>query len=332
MNTVLTNVEKLHLTLSDYRIIAPAQLHPKAELVEQIVTRLCQQLGIYLKQYQHYTTMTAYLYPHTDIERLVAIQLLMNTLWYLDDHYDRDTVQENTQEKKARARVYVDCVEILRSGQMPQTHHLLYPVFLELHRRIGKLSGPAWLNRLADSMIEHMQASIGNREAFVLGDNVDVAQYMHIRELDSGMRPTIYMIEFARNIFLPDEVMQHPYVQVMTLRCARIGSLTNDIFSYEKEVLRLGSHYNLLRVFMEGEGMNFQEAVHESILLINGIIDDFVQEAEQIPDWPDRNIRPMVREYILGLRDLVIASWHWQYSTNRYRSPNSPFPELRRLL
>jgi hypothetical protein len=329
---IVTNVGTRLLTLSDYRIISPVQIHPQAAEVEQIVTKLCKDLGIYLKQYRDYTTMSMYIYPNTTLERLVAIQLLMNILWYLDDHYDRDTVYETDADKRRRQEVYVRCVEILRTGQLPREKHLLYPVFYELYERIGVLSSAAWLNRLADSMIEHMKASIGNREALLLGDDIDVAQYMYVRELDSGMRPTIYMLEFAHNIYLPDEVLQHPYLKTMNLRCARIGSLTNDIFSYHKEVIKLGSYYNLLRVFMESEHLSFDEAVHESVMLINGIIDDFLQDAEDIPVWKDKSIEKMVIIYVNGLRDIVNASWHWQISTNRYRSPESPFPELRTML
>jgi hypothetical protein len=215
---------------------------------------------------------------------------------------------------------------------MPDDKHLLYPVFHELHHRFHNLSEEAWLNRFADAMMEHLKASMDTREAIVLGETTDVAQYMHVREFDSGMRPTIHLVEFVKNSFLPDEVMNHPYLQTMTLRCARIGSLTNDIFSYEKEVIQLNSDYNLIRVFMESEYLTFDEAVHESIMLLNGIIDDFLGDSANIPEWEDESIQAKVSEYVSGLRDIIIATWHWQYSTNRYRSSTSPFEELRTML
>jgi hypothetical protein len=331
MNMV-TNIDKRLLTLSDYRIIASAQMNPIAAQVETIVEELCHELNIHLPYYGDYTTMPAYLYPDTSIERLVPVYLLLNMLWYVDDVYDRDTVNEHEADRAARFMAYRNCIEILRTGQMPDDNHLLYPVFLELHRRFHALSDEAWLNRFADSMMAHLEASMHTREAIVIGENTDVAQYMHVREFDSGMRPTIHMVEFVKGIYLPDEIMNHPYLQTMNLRVARIGSLTNDIFSYEKEVLQLDSDYNLIRVFMESEYLAFDEAVHESIMLLNGIIDDFMRDAENIPEWEDESIQAKVGEYVRGLRDVIIATWHWQYSTNRYRSLTSPFVELRTML
>jgi hypothetical protein len=320
------------LTLSDYRIISPARVHPEAAQVEQAVTKLCKELGIYLPQYRDYTTMSMYLYPTTSMERLIAIQLFMNMLWYLDDHYDRDTVAETVQDKARRQKLYADCVKILREGMQPDDEHKLYDVFGELRRRMIEQTSEAWLRRLTDSLIEHMQASVANQEAFLSEDRIDLDSYMHARELDSGMRPTIYMLEFARDIFLPEDVLKHPYLQRMNLATSRIGSLTNDIFSYHKEVRELGSYYNLLRVLMETKGLALEEAVHESVALINDFIDEFIRDAENMPGWSDAATEQAVREYIEGLRDIVSASWHWQISTNRYRSPDSPIPELRRLL
>jgi hypothetical protein len=334
MNTAThaTQVEKRLLNLSDYQIIAPARLNPTASQVETIVENLCRDLNIHLPYYGDYTTMPAYLYPETSVERLVPVHLLLNMLWYVDDVYDRDRVQERASDKAARETMYQNCIDILRTGDMPAEHHLLYPVFCELHYRFRSLSDEAWLDRLTDAMMEHLKASMDTREAIVIGETTDVARYMHVREFDSGMRPTIYMVEFVKNIFLPDEIMNHPYLKAMTLRCARIGSLTNDIFSYEKEVIKLDSDYNLIRVFMESEYLSFDEAVHESIMLLNGIIDDFLHDAANMPEWDDPSIQAMVCDYIDGLRDIIVATWHWQYSTNRYRSSTSPFVELRTML
>ncbi|MCU0515017.1 MAG: terpene synthase family protein [Anaerolineae bacterium] len=328
----MPEVEKNLLSLKDYRIVGDAQINPHAAEVEAIVAKLCDELGIYLPYYNEYATMPAYLYPRASVDRLVPIYLLLNMLWYVDDVYDRDTVQEQQQDKLARQRVYINCIKILRNGHSPSEYHLLYPVFMEIHRRFRALASQGWLERFADAMMAHLRASVENAEAIMLGQTLDVATYMHVRELDSGMRPTAYMVEFAAGIELPEDVMGHPYVEQMTLRCSRVGSLTNDLFSYEKEVLRLDSYYNLVRVFMESHNLAFMEAVHESIMLLNGILDDFEQDAGQIPAAWDAKTRADVATYIRGLRDINIATWHWQYSTNRYRSPESPFPELRQLL
>jgi hypothetical protein len=55
---------------------------------------------------------------------------------------------------------------------------------------------------------------------------------------------------------------------------------------------------------------------------------EFVELEKMVPAYQDAQLNSDVAHYVEGIRDLIIACWHWQWTTNRYRSPNSPFPEL----
>lgn len=83
---------------------------------------------------------------------------------------------------------------------------------------------------------------------------------------------------------------------------------------------------------MDSEGLSFAEAVDTMVCMVNRYIDEFVRGSANPPLWPDPREQAMVKAYIEGLHDLISAAWHWELSTNRYRSPDSPFPELRMLL
>ena len=110
--------------------------------------------------------------------------------------------------------------------------------------------------------------------------------------------------------------------------CSRIGGLMNDIFSYEKEVLTHHSRFNLLAVLQEVDGIPFSEGLDYAVRILNEYTAAFMDMYERIPHFDDATINRNLRLYYEGLANMINGTWHWQLSTNRYRSYNSPFPEL----
>lgn len=318
------------LTLSDLLVIAPTQINPDAEEAERIIEAYCRELGIWLPHFQEYTTMSSYLFPRTSVERLVAIDIFTNLLYFIDDVFDRNKPSK-VSEIEIR-KVFENCIRAMQYGVVPQDKHMLYPTCLELHRQFAALNSQAWIDRMAESLLQHFKATTYSIDDILKLSGDAVTQYIAIRELDSGMRPTMNLIELAYGIYLPEEVLNHEVMRRLTLRTARVGGLMNDIFSYEKEVLALNSRFNLITVLMESQQLSFDEAVHVAVGMLNEFVLGFLEMEKELPTWEDAKIDRMVRQYVEGLKDQIIATWHWQMSTNRYRSPNSPFPELRTLL
>lgn len=322
---------KPYLTLSDINVIAPAQIHPQAAEVQRIVEDHCMRLGIMRPNYHEYTTMSSYLFPRTSIERLVAINILMNLLYYIDDVYDRHQATGN-ENPDHLAQVFKEGIAAFRTGAASTLNDPVIDVCLELHRQFSALTSPAWLDRLIHSLLNHLKSTLVDSESVKYEGRLNINEYLALRDHDSGMQPTIDIIEFAEDIFLPDSLLLHPYLRRMRLATARIGGLLNDLFSYTKEVVALGSDFNLVTVMMDDLDCTFDEAVHYIVHLLNIYIKDFLDAEKDSPLWIDPAANTMIQKYVQGLRDQVIASWHWQMSTNRYRSPLSPFPELRVLL
>lgn len=318
------------LTLSDLLVIAPVQINPQAEEAERIIEDYCRKLGIWLPHFQEYTTMSSYLFPRASVERLVAIDIFTNLLYFIDDVFDRNKPSQ-VGEIEMR-KVFENCVAAMQYGIVPEDDHMLYATCLELHRQFAALNSQAWIDRLTDSLLQHFKATTYSIDDILKLGGDAVTQYIAIRELDSGMRPTMSLIELAYGIYLPDEVLNHTVIRRLTLRTARVGGLMNDIFSYEKEVLALGSRFNLIAVLMESQHLSFDEAVHVAVGMLNEFIAGFLEMENELPTWDDPKTNRLVQQFVEGLKDQIIATWHWQMSTNRYRSPNSPFPELRTLL
>ena len=213
---------------------------------------------------------------------------------------------------------------------MPAGSHRLYAVWYELHRRFLQYTTSAFLKRLAVATTDHLQETVVNSED--LGNNSLVEAYIASRVKDSGMQPTVLLIEFAYDLDQIITILDHQVLAELTTITVVAASLMNDLFSYEKEVLRHQSRFNLVALIMEEDRCDFVHAVDRSIAMINDYLNRFYDLAENIPVFGDDELNRQCRCYIRGLRDQLNAAWYWQWSTNRYRSPYSPFPELRTLL
>ncbi len=320
------------LTLSDVRVISPPQVHPYAEEAERIIEHYCEQLGIKSPNFHEFTTMGAYVFPRTSVERLVAMDILTNWLYYIDDVWDRNTEQGKNLDPIFKRKVFETCFKAMLYGVEPDHEHEFYPTCLELHRQFMELADQEWLERLGTSLIPHLKSSTYSIEDIEKSGKDLVEEYIKLRELDAGTQVTISLIEFSYDMRLPDFVLEHPDIQKMGLCTALSGGIVNDMFSYEKEVMRYGADFNYISVVMRSRNVSFREAVHECVMLVNDYIDTFVELEKNPPRWDDDRVNQLVDNYIEGLRDQIIAGYHWQLATNRYRSPNSPFPELREML
>lgn len=323
-------IEVLPFILSEINVHSSAQVNPNAKLAEEIIEGQCRDLGIWIPQLKDYTTMSAYLYPHAGLQRLITIGLYMNFLFFVDDTYDRHFKDRDAiNDQIAMRKVFDSCTNILLKGIAPDDTHLLYDVCFELRRQFLENGSEAWLRRLVHSTLAHLKSTTYTIDDIINNNGDVVNDYIALRVLDAGMNPTIDCLEFARNIFVPDAIINHEYLRQLRSYVGKIGALSNDLFSFTKEIIGTQSRFNLVCVLMDYDQLSFQQAVRRSVEIINDCIDEFHQYAKMSPKWETKEIDRSVRQYIEGLNDQIVASWHWQISTNRYRSPDSPFPELR---
>ena len=320
------------LSLSDLIVATPQQIHPHLQKTTEQIQAFCHHHDIWLDNFDEYHTMAAYMFPRTSEDRLVTINILMDLLWFIDDYYTRERRDVHENDHKALANAFKDGMKILLYGQQPDQKDVWHDACFDLRDQILALGGERWLFRLGRSLSEHLQATTYSLAKIVEDGVLDVERYVAVREHDSGMQVAIDCVEFAYDIYIPDEVMADPWVQTMRRHCANVGGLINDLTSYHKEAEVGEERFNLISVFMESEGVDFHTAVKKSIDLINEFIADFLHKEQHIPDFGSPAVNEMVARYVQGLKDHIGASYHWQLNTNRYRSPDSPFPELQTML
>lgn len=316
------------LTLSDMLVPYTRAVNPDAQAVEKRVEAFAAQHGIKLPGFEERNSMNAYLYPRAASERLVVTGKILAVSWFIDDMSDRianssptslhpfaviDTINRKTLEALVKPLAH-----ILRTGDRPPSPTHLEQAVLEVARDFAAANAPdEWRQRFARLFQDYMVITVKSKHWQI----ADLDTYVEQRIVDSGMLFACALAEFAQGSFLSDALYRHPIVQELTTEISKVGALSNDLFSFQREQRLEGKSFNLLSLLL-AQSASFDQAVHAALSYINESIRRFEAAKAQAP--------LEARSYATTLAAFIPASWYWQQETARYRSPDSPFPELRR--
>ncbi|KAF9259336.1 terpenoid synthase [Marasmius fiardii PR-910] len=193
--------------------------------------------------------------------------------------------------------------------------------------RVGKMTRDYW-NRLIrtaspgtqqrfietfDMFFESVTEQAQDRAAGVIPD---LESYIALRRDTSGCKTSFVLIEYANNLDIPDEVMDHDLIRSLGEAANDLVTWSNDIFSYNVEQSK-GDTHNMIPVIMHEFGYDLQQAVDYVGSLCKQSIDRFISDWAQLPSWgPD--IDHQVDIYVNGLADWIVGSLHWSFESERY--------------
>ncbi|KAF8636914.1 hypothetical protein AX17_003165 [Amanita inopinata Kibby_2008] len=144
----------------------------------------------------------------------------------------------------------------------------------------------------------------------------DLESYIALRRDTSGCKPCWVLIEYANNLHIPDEVMDHPVIRSLGEAANDLVTWSNDIFSYNVEQSK-GDTHNMIPVVMNQYGLDLQSAIDFVGDMCKQSIDRFNQERTTLPTWGPEIDRD-VAIYVEGLADWIVGSLHWSFETERY--------------
>jgi hypothetical protein len=164
------------------------------------------------------------------------------------------------------------------------------------------------------------------------GEVPDLESYISLRRDTSGCKPCWALIEYANNLDLPDDVMEHPLVVSLGEAANDLVTWSNvyfvfsrsrpfalfinylqDIFSYKVEHSKHDTH-NMIAVLMHHHSLSLQSAVDFVGDLCKQSIDRFLEDREALkrcsPAW-GKKIDAEVGVYVDGLANWIVGSLHW---------------------
>ncbi len=325
MNNV-TSIESQKFESTDLRISkVPFYKHEDAELILKKAKMVSLQLGIVDEVlYRDHSTMTNYLYVDASMERMVNTLVTYDAFYFLDDFFGEDTVGEETVDLKTILKLW--------EGENIAFHHEnqkasnLYQAISYIGKVVRDDSSEAFFSKYTKSIKNHL--------FYVLGDIPfkTVEEYIEIRLHTSGMLPVLDLMEYANDNYVTNDLESKlPLLGSMKNRCALIGGLSNDLFSYAKEK---HSSYNLINAFLlTKEANSYEEAVVKSIDIVNELHFKFEEEMLQMKRYAqqlDSTNQSIILKYLKGLEVVISACYHWQLETRRYKHPENIFEDMRK--
>ncbi|KAF5717177.1 hypothetical protein FMUND_5996 [Fusarium mundagurra] len=337
--------EALILLTRLYHPPSPHKGHPRADwVIEQVRQWLyphLEQLGakkLIRGIFNETASMCTYLYPNADNEGIFLVTGFMTVQFINNDIFDsaailkaieatpsgqrlardlqklRDTPQRLADGIVSAARIMENPDAYQQSRESIsdlETDPFLLGAIHELStrirargRRINEERFEVWLAKSSTAM-----KGFGKSHALIYGEakNMTVEEYTDHKLRNSGMIYTVLFVEMAMGTFLSEEHNAVPQIRQMQQHSEKIGSLLNEIFSYEKETF-LEDTNNLLAVL---------EVKRIRIEIEAECGDDSGEDTG-------------LGTYVVDMELFGAACWFWQLQgTKRYFSKTSPFAELR---
>jgi hypothetical protein len=352
-----------------YNPPSPHKVHPRADwVIEQVRQWLyphLEQLGAekLIKGIVNETaSMCAYLYPNADDEGIFLATGFMTVQFVNDDIFDsaailkaiqatptgqrlardlqklRDTPRRLADGIICAARIMQDPLAYKQCRGMmsdletdPFLLGAIHELSMRMHirgRRISEKRFEIWLGKFCAAMKD-----FGKSHTLIYSEakNMTVEEYADHKLRNSGMIYTVLFVELAMGTFLSEEHNSVPRIRQMQQHCEKIGSLLNEVFSYEKETI-LESTNNLLAVLVRTENIS----LHEAARRVAAMSQRHAQEVKrlrieiEVGYNDDNEGETGLRSYVADMDLFGAACWFWQLQgTKRYFSETSPFIELR---
>lgn len=311
--------------------------HPRSEEIIQIARQYCEKYDMWTPQAIHYITCELYLYPSAEFSRMLTM-LLNNAIDYrLNDIMGRDLFGhlEIVEQEKAKAMIG-RMASVGEDLQSPPDPTPLVFANLELLREMKNNSTPSWFTKFLNYYKFHLEVTHRNGNTAEMGHIPTVEEYISLRCHTSGMHHIVLLIQYAKgnfigngySAFIPEEMLSR-----IDLLTARFGCLSNDLFSFEKEVIDAGTDANLVAIIaLNMPQLSLKEAIYKTASIVQADLSELIQLIgfcyQKLENMPEQNgIRKMMLEHLIDIELCIQASWLWQVYTQRYKRRGSIWQE-----
>lgn len=330
------------LSLGDIHKLLPKQESVFAHAAEENVNQFVMRWSVKPHHFADYNTISRFLYSKAmTADRLQAACMVHSMFFFIDDlffdtdHFDShdfSIAREVGQDLYAIRQFLTTLMQIFKTQTLPPNPSPIQRAFCEMGELVVQQAPAEWFQLFADGIEDYIRAVIQREVDLHQGKTIltDLDSFLAIRLRDTGGLHTCQLIEFTKDAFLSAEARDDEQIKHLTWLAIAMASLVNDIFSYHKDVVLEGSDFNLVKILMDIQGLSFEEAVDQSVQLVNSYANQFAEVRMQLCEQGMEMDRS-VHQYVDGLAEMMAGNVYWHATTNRYRSPESPFEELQYL-
>jgi hypothetical protein len=313
--------------------------HPESESLKKIVEEFGRSQGIWLPNAKHHVTCALFLYPEAGFGRMLTMMKNLILGFYLNDTMGRDTFQYLSPAQKVSARrMILRMARLDGSLTLPPNADPLESVNAGILREFRDHSPAAWFAHFLDIYCYHIGITHTDGNTDAQGHVPGIEEYMERRCHLGGVHHILHWIEFSDGGFLDWNWLAsigaaQPLKRLHWVTAAFAG-MSNDLFSFEKEVIDNDSDSNLMMIIaLNRPELSLGEVIEKAagivrnllfeVLSLISLLEKKITERETMAPKGTRRLAV----HLAGVRRCVQAIWTWHCHSGRYKREDSIWAE-----
>jgi hypothetical protein len=304
----------------DLRLGVQVGSNPTHPLAAAATVEVAWRLGLFAKpedeQRYHrsrFVHLSASAYPTAAPEVLRLAELWHFWLFSFDDRTDErhgDLARDLERHQRLVTRLLALLDDPVGGPREGDPHAIYLGEILDELRRIASPRLQRRFDQHVRNYLLHgsMPGALNELRREVPSLEEFIPQRLH----EGAVFTVLPFVELSERIDLSDQTVTHPLVQRLQDLANLIIALTNDFFSYEKEVTVNRSPNNLLVVIGEHRGLGLSQSVLWALGLLDGYLDEYVRLSALFEGHTE------LTQYVRGLSHWICASQKWYADSGRY--------------
>ncbi|CAF9908645.1 MAG: hypothetical protein GOMPHAMPRED_006237 [Gomphillus americanus] len=240
-----------------------------------------------------------------------------NWVFPFDDLFDNGYLCKN----KLAGRSMMDALmqPMLESTPLASEGIVKRPRILAFHDtvwyRMQLSASQGTLARFIQAMKDYTEGVVAHTGQASNHTRFDCEKTLQERRKSAGVTPVFALAEYALQLDMPDEIMQHPIIKEIRFLGVDFVVLHNDILSYRKEELDDVPH-NMVASCRRA-GMTAQQAFDHLGNMLTSRHLKLTDLLRRLPSW-DPKTNGQAQRYIDSVLNTVRANLYWSYVSGRY--------------
>jgi len=262
----------------------------------------------------------AMLWPKSSYEWLVGVSNWGGAAFVLDD------LMESCPKEEVPALVnsWLDSLDG-KQLEHPVMGVILNDLVPSMRTALGPYHWPR-LVRANKAWLLHAIQEAHGREAYRNKDTIcDIQEHLKMRRGTSGAFSCFTFTQSNRCLYIPEDVLAHPVIEEISNAIADVLTITNDIYSFEKEYKFDKAFANVLTVIQRSESdeetshLDMQGALDYSGKLVEAAMEHFHARVRDLPSF-NPEIDAYLVSYVEGMIDMIVGNVQWSRVSRRYNA------------
>jgi hypothetical protein len=313
--------------------------YPQSETLIGIAEQFGRNHGVWQGNTRYYINCAALLYPNATADRMLTIMKNLTLGFYLNDVMGRDVFRFLSPEEQLAAEKMICGMATLDADlELPAGASAIEEANAIVLREFRAQSTKEWFSKFQRLYTHHIDITHRDGNTWAQGCVPDVYGYIERRCHTAGMNHIVLWVEFSDGQFLEwtqlKEVALAQKMERLHWLTAAFGALSNDLFSFEKEVIDSDSDSNLVAIIaLNSPRMPLKEAIYQAsgivrnqVLELMSLLEVFQGETRKL-DQTNPVFAGRLTAHLRGIVRFVQASWLWQLHAGRYKRALSIWEE-----